>query len=196
MYVDFLDKPGLEGRTICWVEKDRVQSFDTNKESRCRRTGADFVASYTRALQSTAGEIFPRFLQGTLAIEYATAPTPSIKATRKLMGALAWQNGFVHNRSRHQHIFQYDMKIEKIVNSKKTPEKKNKKPSSIDSKESTPDKVVEKHVPLHEQENPAPVKSEIPEISRVQLSPKAKRLRHNGMIRWNSLCFVAYLIHL
>ncbi|CAI5724720.1 unnamed protein product [Peronospora destructor] len=113
LLVDFLDKAEFPKRFRCWVKKSNIVPYQSDKVTKIRQTKSkmrryqgearskkmDFAI---KLLTKCGGqENFPKFVQGTLPVQFEHNFTRPIEEVRKEMGEENWMRGFVDNRINH-----------------------------------------------------------------------------------------------
>lgn len=93
----------------CWNPKRNVRAFDKDFDENRKHTNGDlFENSLQLMLQSNATKKMPRFVKGTLPVQYAACVTEPVSETRRTMGEDLWLRNFANNRERHflTHVYE------------------------------------------------------------------------------------------
>lgn len=86
-----------------------MRTFEDNYDNkRTGSTGEHFERALGWVLQSDASTKMPRFVLGTLPMEYKFSPTESVEAVRRNRGDELWFQNFTHNRMHHQRSHVYE----------------------------------------------------------------------------------------
>ncbi|CAI5715174.1 unnamed protein product [Peronospora farinosa] len=113
LLVDFLDKAEFSKRFRCWVKKSNIVGYQSDKVTRMRQTKLKMrgfkgearsknLAFAMKLLTKCDGqENLPKFVQGTLPVQFEHNVTRSIEEVRKEIGEEKWMRGFVENRINH-----------------------------------------------------------------------------------------------
>ncbi|RQM10747.1 hypothetical protein DD237_006987 [Peronospora effusa] len=113
LLVDFLDKAEFSKRFRCWVKKNNIVGYQSDKVTRIRQTKLKMrgfkgearsknLAFAMKLLTKCDGqENLPKFVQGTLPVQFEHNVTRSIEEVRKEIGEEKWMRGFVENRINH-----------------------------------------------------------------------------------------------
>ncbi|KAG6574316.1 putative E3 ubiquitin ligase [Phytophthora cinnamomi] len=109
LHVDFLDNPDFSKRDRCWQKKGQARAFESNFDTkRMATTGAQFERALVWVLQSDASSKMPRFVVGTLPVEYKNGEMESVQTARRNMGDELWFQNFTQNRMHHRlcHVYE------------------------------------------------------------------------------------------
>lgn len=79
-----------------------MRAFDAHFDENRRQTNGEmFENSLQLVLRSNAVKKLPKFVEGTLPVQYADSVTESVKSMRRSMKADFWVRNFANNRERH-----------------------------------------------------------------------------------------------
>lgn len=115
LLVDFLDREDFSERCRCWVEKSKILPFQSDLKSRKKLAGLEKMTRRfkgearlrnlersTKLLSAcNAREDFPKFVKGTLPMQFIKKNTEPTGKVRKKMGEEKWMRGFADNRIIH-----------------------------------------------------------------------------------------------